>query len=61
MQEVNLDRLRAENPSLKLSQVKQLLREEWETAPENPINQLELTERSLARYTAGDGDDSDDS
>ncbi|XP_050424059.1 coiled-coil domain-containing protein 124 [Adelges cooleyi] len=35
----NLPRLRAENPSMRLSQVKQLLNREWMKSPTNPINQ----------------------
>jgi len=36
---VNLPILRQENPSLKLSQVKELLWKQWLKAPENPLNQ----------------------
>lgn len=32
--------LRKENPSLKLSQVKEILWKQWEKAPENPFNQV---------------------
>jgi len=35
----NLPRLRAENPSMRLSQVKQLMNKEWMKSPDNPINQ----------------------
>lgn len=35
----NLPRLRAENPSMRLSQVKQLMNKEWMKSPNNPINQ----------------------
>ncbi|XP_014358011.2 coiled-coil domain-containing protein 124 [Papilio machaon] len=38
-EEVNLPRLKAENPSLRLSQLKQMLRKEWTKSPQNPINQ----------------------
>ncbi|CAG0923363.1 unnamed protein product [Notodromas monacha] len=34
--------LRAEQPNLRLSQLKQLLRKEWLCAPENPMNQRTL-------------------
>jgi len=36
---INLPRLRAENPSMRLSQVKQLMNKEWMKSPDNPINQ----------------------
>jgi len=35
---INLPILRKENPSLKLSQVKELLWKQWQKAPENPLN-----------------------
>lgn len=35
---VNLPRLKEENPTLKLSQLKQILRRDWAKAPENPLN-----------------------
>ncbi|XP_025208088.1 coiled-coil domain-containing protein 124 [Melanaphis sacchari] len=35
----NLPRLRSENPSMRLSQVKQLMNKEWMKSPDNPINQ----------------------
>lgn len=36
---VQLPILREENPSLKLSQVKEMLWKQWQKAPENPLNQ----------------------
>ncbi|XP_026678072.1 uncharacterized protein LOC113466675 [Diaphorina citri] len=36
----NLQRLKIENPTLRLSQVKQLLRKEWMKSPSNPSNQI---------------------
>ncbi|CAH0405587.1 unnamed protein product [Chilo suppressalis] len=36
---VQLPRLKAENPTLRLSQLKQMLRKEWLKSPQNPINQ----------------------
>jgi len=36
---VQLPILRQENPSLKLSQLKELLWKQWQKAPENPLNQ----------------------
>ncbi|XP_070542109.1 coiled-coil domain-containing protein 124-like [Ptychodera flava] len=35
----NLPRLKAENPNMRLSQVKQMLKKDWMKAPENPMNQ----------------------
>ena len=34
----NLPRLKHENPTLKLSQLKQMVFKEWQKAPENPMN-----------------------
>jgi len=39
----NLPRLRAENPSIRLSQVKQLMNKEWMKSSDNPINQRYLS------------------
>lgn len=36
----HLPRLKAANPTLRLSQVKQLLRKEWMKSPSNPLNNL---------------------
>jgi len=35
----NLPILKAENPNLRLSQLKQMLRKDWMKSPENPLNQ----------------------
>uniref|UniRef100_A0A8D8V9I1 Coiled-coil domain-containing protein 124-A n=1 Tax=Cacopsylla melanoneura TaxID=428564 RepID=A0A8D8V9I1_9HEMI len=35
-----LPRLKIENPTLRLSQLKQLLRKEWLKSPSNPVNQI---------------------
>jgi len=35
---INLPIIRSENPSLKLSQAKELLWKQWQKAPENPMN-----------------------
>ncbi|XP_054734304.1 coiled-coil domain-containing protein 124 [Anastrepha obliqua] len=35
----NLPRIKAENPSLRMSQWKQILMKEWNKSPENPFNQ----------------------
>ncbi|KAL5282547.1 CCDC124 family protein [Megaselia abdita] len=37
---VNLPRIKAENPSLRLSQWKQMLMKEWNKSPDNPFNQV---------------------
>ena len=39
-EERELPRLKAKNPNLRLSQLKQLLRKEWMKSPENPMNQI---------------------
>lgn len=39
-EEKELPRLKAENPNLRLSQLKQLLRKEWQKSPDNPMNQV---------------------
>ncbi|XP_025052171.1 coiled-coil domain-containing protein 124 [Alligator sinensis] len=38
-EEVNLPRLKQENPNMRLSQLKQLLKKEWMKSPDNPMNQ----------------------
>lgn len=37
-EEANLPILKAENPTLRLSQLKQMLRKEWLKSPQNPLN-----------------------
>ena len=37
-EKVRLPELKVENPSLRLSQLKQLLRKEWQKHPSSPIN-----------------------
>lgn len=41
-EEKNLPRLKAENPNLRLSQLKQMLKKDWMKSPENPMNQRHL-------------------
>ena len=36
--DLNLERLKTENPSLKLSQLKQILFKDWQKSPMNPMN-----------------------
>ncbi|XP_067002713.1 coiled-coil domain-containing protein 124 [Anabrus simplex] len=38
-EEANLPRIKSENPTLRLSQLKQILRKEWMRSPDNPLNQ----------------------
>ncbi|KAM8887990.1 coiled-coil domain-containing protein 124 [Synchiropus picturatus] len=38
-EEANMPRIKMENPNMRLSQLKQLLKKEWMKAPENPLNQ----------------------
>lgn len=38
-EEAQLPRLKQENPNMRLSQLKQLLKKEWLRSPENPMNQ----------------------
>ena len=38
-EEREMPRLKAENPHLRLSQLKQMLRKDWMKSPENPMNQ----------------------
>ncbi|NXL99361.1 CC124 protein, partial [Tyrannus savana] len=38
-EELHLPRLKQENPNMRLSQLKQLLKKEWMRSPENPMNQ----------------------
>lgn len=34
----NLPRIKSENPSMRLSQWKQMLQREWTKSPQNPLN-----------------------
>lgn len=38
-EEENLPRLKQENPNLRLSQLKQMIRKDWMKSPDNPLNQ----------------------
>ncbi|XP_001364547.2 coiled-coil domain-containing protein 124 [Monodelphis domestica] len=38
-EELHLPRLKKENPNMRLSQLKQLLKKEWMRSPDNPMNQ----------------------
>ncbi|XP_063705318.1 coiled-coil domain-containing protein 124 [Culicoides brevitarsis] len=39
-EDAQLTRMKADNPSLKLSQLKQIIFKNWQKSPENPMNQL---------------------
>jgi hypothetical protein len=41
-EEIRLPQLKAENPSLRLTQLKQLLYTEWQKNPDNPMNKEKL-------------------
>ncbi len=38
----NLPLLKAENPNMRLSQLKQILKKDWMKSPENPLNQRQI-------------------
>lgn len=38
-EEENLPHLKQENPNMRLSQLKQMLKKEWMKSPSNPLNQ----------------------
>ncbi|KAI5625726.1 coiled-coil domain-containing protein 124 [Silurus asotus] len=38
-EEINMPRLKMENPNMRMSQLKQQLKKEWTKSPENPLNQ----------------------
>lgn len=39
-EEREMPRLKAENPNLRQSQIKQMLRKDWLKSPENPLNHM---------------------
>lgn len=45
-EEATMPRLKKENPNMRLSQLKQLLKKEWMKSPENPLNQRFATYNS---------------
>ncbi|XP_069009479.1 coiled-coil domain-containing protein 124 [Embiotoca jacksoni] len=45
-EELNMPRLKKENPNMRLSQLKQQLKKEWVKAPDNPLNQRFATYNS---------------
>lgn len=42
-EELNMPRLKQENPNMRLSQLKQLLKKDWMKSPENPLNQRHVS------------------
>lgn len=40
-----MPQLKKENPNLRLSQLKQMLRKEWQKSPENPLIMRNMTQR----------------
>lgn len=38
-EDANMPRIKSENPTLRMSQLKQILRKEWMKSSENPLNQ----------------------
>lgn len=48
----HLPRLKAENPTLRLSQLKEMLRKEWNKSPENPLVQAAMAARSWHPHTS---------
>jgi len=46
------EELKADNPSLRHSQLKELLWRQWQKAPQNPLNQAAQREREAARGKA---------
>jgi hypothetical protein len=41
-EEEHLERLKKENPGLRLSQIKQILKKDWQKSPKNPLNKIFL-------------------
>ena len=44
-----LPQLKAENPSMRLSQLKQMLRKEWQKSPDNPLNRAMAAAAAASR------------
>lgn len=40
-EDANLPIIKAENPSLRMSQWKQILMKQWNKSPDNPFNQIQ--------------------
>ena len=41
-EEENMERLKKENPNMRLSQIKQILKKDWQKSPKNPLNKVFL-------------------
>ena len=46
---VRLPQLKTENPSMRLSQLKQMLRKEWQKHPDNPLNKAMAAAAAASR------------
>ena len=46
---VRLPQLKSENPSMRLSQLKQMLRKEWQKSPDNPLNRAMAAAAAASR------------
>ena len=41
-EEENLEQLKKENPGMRLSQIKQIMKKNWQKSPKNPLNKIFL-------------------
>ena len=46
---LRLPQLKSENPSMRLSQLKQMLRKEWQKHPDNPLNRAMAAAAAASR------------
>ena len=51
-EEIQLPILKAENPNLRLSQLKQMLKKDWVRSPDNPLNQRTATYNAKWTHTS---------
>lgn len=56
----NLPKLKQENPSLRLSQLKQLLKKEWLKSPDNPFNKPTKAFNLSLQKTLDDNDEDEE-
>jgi len=58
-EKIRWDQLKQENPTLKFSQIKDLLFKQWQKAPENPLNQAAMREsyRGISSSTISDDEE----
>lgn len=59
-EEANMPRLKQENPNMRLSQLKQLLKKEWTKSPENPLNQRFTAYNKWTAYPSANLSGNDD-